>query len=41
MIFGAGIDHGTGWAIGIGIGWAIAGFVMGWQLLKDSGEKKA
>lgn len=29
-----GLDYAFSWTIGISIGWAIAGFVMGWQLIK-------
>ena len=37
---GLGTEYTSSWAIGIGIGWGIAGFVMGWQLLNINRGKK-
>lgn len=34
MIDNLGINYSTSWVLGMTIGWGIAGFVTGWQLLK-------
>jgi len=33
------VEYVTSWAIGMGIGWGMAGFVMGWQLLNNMQKK--
>jgi hypothetical protein len=35
MIDSLDMDHATSWAIGTALAWAIGGFVLGWQVLKD------
>jgi hypothetical protein len=35
-----GVDYAFSWITGMAIGWAIAGFVTGWQLLNNKGVEK-